>query len=148
MCVFFYLKSHFPQRTKHNDDNHPLRKTIMSSTAGNLLCDGAALTKSPETFEDVLLSLSHDVIEIRSNHFPLFKLLWRTSILSCVLPPHLKPSPVWLIEKQACCKQFVSFGFWRRQSVFVNRCGNGLGTSPIRRHQQGGPGATCCGRRN
>lgn len=67
MCVFFYLKSHFPQRTKHNDDNHPLMKTIMSSTAGNLLCDGAALTKSPETFEDVLLSLSHDVIEIRSS---------------------------------------------------------------------------------
>lgn len=49
---FSYFKTFFrplPQRNRHNHGNHPLIKTIISLTGGNIICDGAAVAKSPET---------------------------------------------------------------------------------------------------
>ena len=48
---FSYFKTFFrplPQRNRHNDGNHPVMKTIISLT-GKIICDGAAVVKSPET---------------------------------------------------------------------------------------------------
>ncbi len=49
---FSYFKTFFrplPQRNRHNDGNHPVIKTIINLTAGKIICDGAAVAKSPET---------------------------------------------------------------------------------------------------
>lgn len=69
LCAFSLRDIFRPllQRNRRNDGSHLAVKTIISLTAGNIFCDGAAVVKSPETLGLFHFHRAEHHTEIKKN---------------------------------------------------------------------------------